>query len=61
VLENGGLVALALRLKLENQRIAEIETLVVRDAAAAKAVDAMEPQPRFSKPCRPSAGRRGRS
>jgi hypothetical protein len=47
VLENGGLVALALRLKLENQRIAEIETLVVRDAAAAKAVDAMEPQPAF--------------
>jgi hypothetical protein len=47
VLENGGLVALALRLKLENQRIAEIETLVVRDAAAAKAVDAMEPQPVF--------------
>jgi hypothetical protein len=47
VLENGGLVALALRLKLENQRIAEIETLVVRDAAAAKAVDAMEPQPSF--------------
>jgi len=47
VLENGGLVALALRLKLENQRISEIETLVVRDAAAAKAVDAMEPQPAF--------------
>jgi len=47
VLENGELVALALRLKLENQRIAEIETLVVRDAAAAKAVDAMEPQPAF--------------
>src|SRR5689334_5555116 len=47
VLENGGLVALALRLKLEGQRIAEIETLVVRDAAAAKAVDAMEPQPAF--------------
>ena len=33
--------------KLENQRISEIETLVVRDAAAAKAVDAMEPQPSF--------------
>jgi hypothetical protein len=47
VLENGGLVALALRLKLENQRISEIETLVVRDAAAAKAIDAMEPQPAF--------------
>jgi hypothetical protein len=47
VLENGGLVALALRLKLENQRISEIETLVVRDAAAAKSVDAMEPQPVF--------------
>ncbi|HET9272438.1 MAG TPA: hypothetical protein VFO31_29880 [Vicinamibacterales bacterium] len=47
VLENGGLVALALRLKLENQRITEIETLVVRDTAAAKAVDAMEPQPAF--------------
>jgi hypothetical protein len=47
MLENGGLVALALRLKLENQRISEIETLVVRDAAAAKAVDAMEPQPAF--------------
>ncbi|HEV8393295.1 MAG TPA: hypothetical protein VGQ37_03430 [Vicinamibacterales bacterium] len=47
VLENGGLVALALRLKLEGQRISEVETLVVRDAAAAKAVDAMEPQPAF--------------
>jgi len=47
VLENGELVALALRLKLEDQRLAEIETLVVRDAAAAKAVDTMEPQPAF--------------
>jgi hypothetical protein len=47
VFENGGLVALALRLKLENQRISEIETLVVRDAAAAKAVDAMDPQAAF--------------
>jgi|KBSSwiStaDraftv2_1062776.scaffolds.fasta_scaffold44185_2 hypothetical protein len=47
VRENGGLVGLTLRLKLENQRISEIETLVVRDAEAAKAIDAMEPQPAF--------------
>jgi len=47
VRENGGLVGLTLRLKLENQRISEIETLVVRDADAAKAIDAMEPQPAF--------------
>jgi hypothetical protein len=47
VRENGGLVGLTLRLKIENRRISEIETLVVRDAEAAKAIDAMEPQPAF--------------
>jgi len=47
VRENGTLVALALRLAVVNQRITEIETLVVRDEAAATAVDAMPPQPAF--------------
>jgi hypothetical protein len=47
VLENGGPVGLTLRLKIDNRRISEIETLVVRDADAAKAIDAMEPQPTF--------------
>ena len=47
VRENGTLVALALRLAVVNRRITEIETLVVRDEAAAKAVDAMAPQPVF--------------
>ena len=47
VRENGTLVALALRLAVVNRRITEIETLVVRDEAAAKAVDAMPPQPAF--------------
>jgi hypothetical protein len=47
VRENGALVALALRLAVVNRRITEIETLVVRDEAAAKAVDAMPPQPAF--------------
>jgi hypothetical protein len=50
VRENGTLVAIALRLAIVNQRITEIETLVVRDEAAAKAVDAMEPQPAFVEP-----------
>ena len=59
VLENGGLAGLALRLKIENQRISEIETLVVRDAAAAKAIDAMEPEPSFLEGT-PAAGRPAR-
>jgi hypothetical protein len=45
--ENDVLVAVSLRLEIENGRIAEAETLVVRDAAAARAVDAMELQPAF--------------
>ena len=47
VRENGTLVALALRLAVVDRRITEIETLVVRDEAAAKAVDAMPLQPPF--------------
>jgi hypothetical protein len=47
VRENGTLVALALRLGVVDRRITEIETLVVRDEAAAKAVDGMQPQPAF--------------
>src|SRR6187549_920499 len=47
VRENGTLVALALRLAVVNRRITEIETLVVRDEAAAKALDVMPLQPPF--------------
>lgn len=39
--ENGDPVAFALRLKIESRRIREIESMVVRDAAAAKAIEAM--------------------
>ena len=46
--ENNEPVAFALLLKIENRRISEIESLVVRDAAAAKAIEAMaQPDPSF--------------
>jgi hypothetical protein len=44
--ENGTPVALALRLKIEHRLIREVETLVVRDQGAAKAIEAMgQPDP----------------
>ena len=58
--ENGGPVAFALRLRIENRRIREIESMVVRDAAAAKAIEAMgRPDPLFSEAL-PASERRSR-
>lgn len=58
--ENGAPVALALRLKVEDRRIAEAETLVVRDEAAAKSIEAMgRPDPQFLESV-PPASRRSR-
>ncbi len=46
--ENGTPIALALRLKIENRRISEAETLVVREEASAKNIEALgQPDPVF--------------
>jgi hypothetical protein len=46
--ENGLPIAIALRLKIEHRLIREVETIVVRDVNAAKAVEAMgQPDPLF--------------
>ena len=46
--ENGTPVAIALRLKIDHGRIGEVETLVIRDAGAAQAIEAMgKPDPQF--------------
>jgi len=58
--ENGGPVAFALRLKIKNRRISEIESMVVRDEAAAKAIEVMgRPDPLFSEAL-PASERRSR-
>ncbi len=46
--ENGTPVAFALRLKIEHRLIREVETIVVRDAGAAQAIEAIgQPDPLF--------------
>jgi len=46
--ENGTPIAIGLRLKIEHRLIREVETIVVRDANAAKAIEAMgQPDPLF--------------
>ncbi|MGB6943121.1 MAG: hypothetical protein WBE37_12040 [Bryobacteraceae bacterium] len=46
--ENGTPVAFALRLKIEHRLIREVETIVVRDPGAAKAIEAIgQPDPLF--------------
>jgi hypothetical protein len=59
--ENGGPVAFALRLRVENRRISEIESLVIRDEAAAKSIEAMgQPDSSFSAGL-PASERRSRN
>jgi hypothetical protein len=49
--ENGTPIAIGLRLKIEHRLIREVETIVVRDANAAKAIEAMgQPDPLFLAP-----------
>jgi len=51
VKEWGNPVILCLRLKIQDQKISEVEDFVVRDAAAAKSLDAMRwPEPELSTP-----------
>jgi hypothetical protein len=58
--ENGVPVAIALRLKIENRLIREVETIVVRDQGAAQAIEAMgQPDALFLAPV-PPAERRSR-
>jgi hypothetical protein len=46
--ENGTPVAFALRIKIDHRLIREVETIVVRDAGAAKAIEAIgQPDPLF--------------
>jgi hypothetical protein len=46
--ENGTPIALAIRLKVENRRIGEVETLIIREADSAKNIEAMgRPDPLF--------------
>jgi hypothetical protein len=46
--ENGTPIALAVRLKVENRRISEMETLIVREPDSAKNIEAMgKPDPMF--------------
>jgi hypothetical protein len=52
--ENGLPIAIALRLKIDHRLIREVETIVVRDAAAAKAIEAMgQPDPLLLAPLPP--------
>jgi hypothetical protein len=56
--ENGQPIAIALRLKIERRLIREVETIVIRDQAAAKAVEAMgQPDPLFLAPLAPAERR----
>jgi hypothetical protein len=56
--ENGVPVAIALRLKIENRLIREMETIVVRDQGAAQAIEAMgQPDPLFLTPVPPAERR----
>jgi hypothetical protein len=56
--ENGLPIAIALRLKIEHRLIREVETIVVRDANAAKAVEAMgQPDPLFLATLQPAERR----
>lgn len=56
--ENGTPVAFALRLKIDHRLIREAETIVVRDANAAKAIEAMgQPDPLFATTLPPSQRR----
>jgi hypothetical protein len=56
--ENGTPVAIALRLKIDHRLIREVETVVIRDAAAAKAIEAMgQPDPLFLAPLPPGERR----
>jgi hypothetical protein len=58
--ENDAPVAFALRLKIDHRLIREVETIVVRDAGAATAVEALgQPDPQFLAPL-PSSERRSR-
>jgi hypothetical protein len=58
--ENDTPVAFALRLKIDHRLIREVETIVVRDPAAAKAIEAMgQPDPLFLAAL-PAAERRSR-
>jgi hypothetical protein len=56
--ENGLPIAIALRLKIDHRLIREVETIVVRDANAGKAVEAMgQPDPLFLAPLPPGERR----
>jgi hypothetical protein len=57
--ENGLPIAIALRLKIDHRLIREVETVVVRDAAAAKAIEMLgQPDPLFLAPLPTSERRR---
>jgi hypothetical protein len=56
--ENGLPIAIALRLKIDHELIREVETIVIRDQAAAKAIEAMgQPDPLFLAPLAPAERR----
>jgi hypothetical protein len=58
--ENGAPIALAVRLKVENRRISEVETLIIREPDSAKNIEAMgKPDPVFLEAV-PTAQRKSR-
>src|ERR1035441_1758387 len=58
--ENGTPIALALRLRIENKRISEVETLIIREADSAKSIEAMgKPDASFLDPV-PAGQRKSR-